>query len=662
MPRPIPRAVLAALAIVGAACGRNAAGPSPRGGGSTIAAVAGDLQTTAPGTAVFVTPVVFVSDGNTPAPGVMVTFAVVAGGGTVEVASAQTDASGRATCGKWTLGPAAGVNVLEASIAGNDPVVFTAMALRATSGISVAMLAPKASSLVGDSIQVTATVRSAQELASVVASVEGTSTPLGYVVTRFGPVWQGSLQLAGHPRGPIAVMVTATDVLGHVGEEAVFVILDRPPSIAVTSPADEAVARPQISIAATCADDAPAGCSSMTARVASPPPATRIGSGTASLRETVDLSAWEGQAVELVISGVDSAGQRTDVTRVIYVESSPHLSLFATVGGRVWDALGSRLLYLDVSGAVPTLRISDLSAGTVETLDTGSGLTDSNGYLTSTGAIYTHGETVPTNYPYCWLYEWRNRASTRLTGLNSCISLSVSGDYAVYNAQNSPFPTPFTLLRRDLLTGVSTEISKQAGNWENGVAGNGAVAYWTEGSVFPAAGYNIHLWSGGIDTQLTADAATAFWNYYPLTDGKNVVYNKQSHSPGFVATHRITLKDGATETFLTPAMSSEPAPHANYEIAGGFVAYTVPAIDTSMQVWRRHGPGSEEKLSNFGSSSTIDALTPEGAVLFINGVEGRFLAVSGAPLERIGSSLGRSIYRGGKFRVLLGNSVLEVVP
>ena len=72
-------------------------------------------------------------------PGILVTFAVTSGAGSVTGASATTNANGVATVGSWTLGGAAGTNTLTATaqppgLIGN-PVTFTAVA--ATSAYDV---------------------------------------------------------------------------------------------------------------------------------------------------------------------------------------------------------------------------------------------------------------------------------------------------------------------------------------------------------------------------------------------------------------------------------------------------------------------------------------------------------------------------------------------
>ncbi|HXE57317.1 MAG TPA: filamin/ABP280 repeat domain-containing protein, partial [Gemmatimonadales bacterium] len=98
---------------------------------SSMAAVAGQGQTAAAGSAVATAPAVIVRD-QTGAPlgGVTVTFTVTAGGGQLTGATPTTDAGGVARVGSWVLGTTAGNNRLEASVAAagvsGNPITFTA--------------------------------------------------------------------------------------------------------------------------------------------------------------------------------------------------------------------------------------------------------------------------------------------------------------------------------------------------------------------------------------------------------------------------------------------------------------------------------------------------------------------------------------------------------
>ncbi|MDH5235040.1 MAG: Ig-like domain-containing protein [Gemmatimonadota bacterium] len=90
----------------------------------------GNNQVAPLGTNVPIRPAVKLRDalGNGVA-GAAVTFAVTGGGGSVTGATATTDATGIATVGNWTLGPATGANTLTATASGFPPVTFTATAI-----------------------------------------------------------------------------------------------------------------------------------------------------------------------------------------------------------------------------------------------------------------------------------------------------------------------------------------------------------------------------------------------------------------------------------------------------------------------------------------------------------------------------------------------------
>jgi adhesin/invasin len=87
---------------------------------------AGNNQSAQAGTSVATAPAVIVRDaGGSPVSGVVVTFSVSGGGGSISGATATTGSNGVATAGTWTLGPTAGANSLTASGAGLS-VTFSA--------------------------------------------------------------------------------------------------------------------------------------------------------------------------------------------------------------------------------------------------------------------------------------------------------------------------------------------------------------------------------------------------------------------------------------------------------------------------------------------------------------------------------------------------------
>ena len=94
---------------------------------ASVAVSAGNNQFAIVGTTLSVKPSVFVCDANGIAvEGVSVVFAVASGGGSIVGATQSTDVNGIATVGSWTLGAAAGTNMLTATVAGLPAVAFTA--------------------------------------------------------------------------------------------------------------------------------------------------------------------------------------------------------------------------------------------------------------------------------------------------------------------------------------------------------------------------------------------------------------------------------------------------------------------------------------------------------------------------------------------------------
>ncbi|HEY4215882.1 MAG TPA: Ig-like domain-containing protein [Gemmatimonadaceae bacterium] len=99
------------------------------GAAATVTKIAGDAQTAAGGAAVAIAPAVKVTDsfGN-PVSGVLVTFSVASGGGSVTGPLVNTDATGVATVGSWKLGTVAGPNSLTATAGSLGSITFGATA------------------------------------------------------------------------------------------------------------------------------------------------------------------------------------------------------------------------------------------------------------------------------------------------------------------------------------------------------------------------------------------------------------------------------------------------------------------------------------------------------------------------------------------------------
>ena len=107
--------------------------------GAQMVATAGNNQQAGVGRLVPVAPTVVVRNAaGAGVPGVVVTFAVASGGGSVVGSRQVTDGTGTATVGGWFLGPLPGTNTLTASSTGLTAVTFTATAV---AGLPVSMVA-----------------------------------------------------------------------------------------------------------------------------------------------------------------------------------------------------------------------------------------------------------------------------------------------------------------------------------------------------------------------------------------------------------------------------------------------------------------------------------------------------------------------------------------
>ncbi|MGH7650594.1 MAG: hypothetical protein ACREMS_02000 [Gemmatimonadaceae bacterium] len=126
-----PALLSLSLGLLAAGCGSDSSSPPPVAGPpASITKSAGDNQTGDPGAAVAINPSVTVTDANSvPVPGVVVTFSIGDGSGTLNGGSPVTNSAGVATIGGWTLGPLPGApNTLFANVGTLTAATFTAMA------------------------------------------------------------------------------------------------------------------------------------------------------------------------------------------------------------------------------------------------------------------------------------------------------------------------------------------------------------------------------------------------------------------------------------------------------------------------------------------------------------------------------------------------------
>jgi DNA-binding beta-propeller fold protein YncE len=326
-----------------------------------------------------------------------------------------------------------------------------------------------------------------------------------------------------------------------------------------------------------------------------------------------------------------------------------------SVSGTILDVSPDRILFLDSSGSETALKVKDRATAGTSTVPSVSPREPLYGFLTSHGAMFVALED--DNILTAKVYEWRDGQMLEFGFPNSTWSLLVNGDYAIWDEGT-------TLYRRDLNLGVTVTVDTDVGNTDNDVAANGDVAYWDGSS------YEIHRYRNGVSTQLTNDSV--LWNTYPRTDGINVVYRKTSQCCN-QENGEVAVYTSAGEVVLDSFRNSWPYPPADYDAAGGWVAFTRFGAGGERQVWTRDPSGTETQASPSGTSARIVELNPNGAVMFQTEAGVLYLARPGfAPVD-FGASFIDGVVKGrgnyvfwqdGRWFQALGGSLyrLDILP
>ncbi len=116
-----------------------------------------------------------------------------------------------------------GVVVVEAISEGKRSGALITVKAAVDPNISVFIAAPLNGAIVADSVRIYVSVRSVLPLDSVIVVIAGRATPLRLVLTPniAGtieiPSWEANADISSAPYGTLAVVVTATDVLGRRG-------------------------------------------------------------------------------------------------------------------------------------------------------------------------------------------------------------------------------------------------------------------------------------------------------------------------------------------------------------------------------------------------------------------------------------------------------------
>lgn len=113
------------------------------------------------------------SDGK-PVPGVVVTFTVTSGGGSITGNTQTTDANGLAMVGSWTLGATVGANVLNATVPSLSPVQITVNSVAGPAAAIATMAGDNQSATVGTSVATPPSVKITDANGNAVSGVQVT--------------------------------------------------------------------------------------------------------------------------------------------------------------------------------------------------------------------------------------------------------------------------------------------------------------------------------------------------------------------------------------------------------------------------------------------------------------------------------------------------------
>ncbi|WP_438008259.1 hypothetical protein WME89_05835 [Sorangium sp. So ce321] len=362
--------------------------------------------------------------------------------------------------------------------------------------------------------------------------------------------------------------------------------------VEIASPQWGDVAHPLLHIDATCTEVAPASCADMWVVIHSAVTGEEIviAGGPNRIDMDVDVSPLSraGQPMFVFIRSGSAGGEIYPV----FAEDSPRLTPLAKCSGQILDFDETRLLCIDLRGAISIVdrstNASRIIAGAPDPDQWGL----PRGYLTSFGAVV---HTLSTNDPWSGgmvLYESHDEVIRTIQApVPGGPPVGVVDDHVLWfggRVYREGSPGGYQLSHRvmDLATGELVELLDIR---DPGFTEDGAVVY--------AAAGGFYRYQSGTTT-LLADLPHA----RPVTDGVNLAY--ASCSIGQCATRLIT-PDGDVPLGVSAPEYTLRSPEP-YQLRAGYTAFTRKVLD-DYQVWVRTPAGEEHQVSMAGSSLMDEA-------------------------------------------------------
>ncbi|HEU0013220.1 MAG TPA: Ig-like domain-containing protein [Longimicrobium sp.] len=664
------RATAAAAALLALLASCESPSDSGAGPPAGIGVVDGGGQTGAAGQALAEPVVVQVVDARgRPVPGQAVSFVVTAGGGSVFAATVTTDDDGRAA-NQWTLGPAAGAaQTLEARVSTASGQLTAVVGATAGPGAPALLRAY----LPGDTI-FAGTPGAPLDSLQAVRAVDANGNPVAGVAITWAADNGGTFNPAtsttdaqGIARSRWTMGPTAT-VFAHAAQaSAAGATPVRFYARVVTgftkNTGDGRTVTAGTAIPVSVNVTGPYG----------PVPGARVRWTVTSGGGTVAPPASEpnGNGVAQAVWTVGSqAGPQTltaqlggaTLTFTATVLPQGGRTLVAQVPGTVLDADAGRVLWLDPSGT-GRVRIRDRASGVDVTILDDPARSPAAGGLFAGGALVLDRNSAGPE-----LLEWRNGTLASLGPVREEAQQS-------YGARR-PFPvagaytawtSPAGVHRRDLSSGTTLTVDPDPGQVAGvpDVAANGDVVWARDGAIW--------RYRAGVATQVSNPLPDiAYGERAPRTDGVNVLYVSQT---SIAFNNYLNLVRPGGDEVLTGSHASRGVPlfpESAYTLNNGWVAWVEVENEfaTSVPVMRRSPAGVDEQLTASGTVGRLDALGPDGTLVYqvlssktaLSG--NRFIQAPGGSPRDLGSGAAgeKVVYRGGAFLLLSGGSVFQLTP
>ncbi len=418
------------------------------------------------------------------------------------------------------------------------------------------------------------------------------------------------------------------------------IYVDEPPTLDVALPVADEVATPELDVAATCSDNGAEGCT-IRVTVAIDPQGSFLGEdvvaasapGAGAFIDTIDLSAYEGREIMLVIEATDAFGLRTQVERRVYVESNPDLVHHAFVEGPLCDVTLDRVLEMDASG----FTITSVATGTTSFVPTAQAPNCTTSRLVPpTDAVLQGGTQI---------LDVTNGSVRTTFGSNG---IRVAGDWVVS------------------LNGLSLERRRpRLGSIEEA----GTFAY-------PAEGYDIAP-DGGVLWIERNDRTVAFTDLGAMPVPLGVV-PALPPSPGAIASdavfvwrHRtstaawtLQISDGvSTQTLVDAEYPAQgPVRDRDYRASSGWVAFEAPDALRVAQVWLRRPDGTVRNVSDTASPADLAGLAEDGDVMFARAGRLWLFDSTTEQTTDVGSTNAQVLRREGTWFLRYGREIFRLNP